>query len=164
MFNFNEFASSWTNINFCAFKDYVHDIEGLDINEICFEEKKSKTVNLILFLGIMGNIDDANHVWSNLRRSLDSEDILIVSDKLDKNQNRTDFTGPKNHQNILLWIPEILGFDIKNPKLHFVFDELKQARCVYLELEKDYILTIDKSIINLKKGIIIVEYTYFANK
>ena len=30
----------------------------------------------------------------------------------------------------------------ENPKLHFIFNEKKQARCAYFELAKDYILTI----------------------
>ena len=30
----------------------------------------------------------------------------------------------------------------KKPKISFIFNEKKQARCAYLELTKDYILTI----------------------
>ena len=142
------------NLNFVS---YIHDIEESDIKEICFDNKIEKTVNLILFIGgTVGNFTNQDHIWSNLKNSLGKNDLLIISNKLDKNESKSRFDGVKKYYQRYLYIPNLLGLETINPKLHFIFNEKKQARCCYLELQKDYILNIkdDKidTILKFQKG------------
>ena len=56
----------------------------------------------------------------------------------------------------MLNVPRMLNLVEENPKIHYIFNEKKQARCAYLELEKDYILTIKNdqidTILKFQKG------------
>lgn len=124
------------------FVSYIHDIEESDIKEICFNSKNKKIVNLVLFIGDTIGNNKENRIWSNLCSSLGQDDILIITNKVDKNNNKTDFVAQKKYSKLLLNTAKILDLVETKPKLHFIYNEKKQARCCYLELQKDYILTI----------------------
>lgn len=121
------------NIQDLNFESYIHDIEDIDIKEICFDKKSNKIVNLVLFFGdTIGNFTDENHVWSNLKNSLGKDDLLIVSNKLDKNENKSRFDEQKTYYQRYLFVPNLLGIDISKPKISFIFNEKKTSSvCVF---------------------------------
>ncbi len=126
------------------FTSYVHDIEKYDIANILFNEKKGGNVlNIVLLVGAtIGNVKNQRWLYDNIRYGFDDRDIFIVTNKLEKADNKTDFIEPlTKHPERHLWIPDLLGIDLESPELVFYYDEEEKAKVGYLKLSKPHTIT-----------------------
>ena len=124
------------NIKNLNFESYIRDIEENDIKEICFETKNERIMNILLFIDTIGNFNNQSHVWSNLYRSLGNEDLLIISNKLDKNQNKSNFSSPSLVTNLLLNAPRMLNLVEENPKIHYILMKKNKLGVLIWSLKK----------------------------
>ena len=131
------------------FEKYVADVENTYFDKIFFDIQESfdgKILNLILYLGsIIGLHDDKVRVLNNIREGLSKNSLLVISNTLDSQLNRSDFSYVKNplgdKQN--LWIPELLGINIDKCELISKFNSINNSRVLNLKLDQDYEITLD---------------------
>lgn len=135
---------------------YIQDIEKRDITDILFENKDQDTINLVFYLDVWGNSDDLDRVLSNFRYSMDNEDLLILVDKI-KRDNKTDFGPRSTLGERYAWIPNLLGIDLEECKFAAEYDELTGSRINTITLDKSYLIKFDigggtQSAVFLEKG------------
>ena len=134
---------------------YQADIEQTDIAKFLIKSKfhnqiePSKISNILLLFGnTICNFTDRVEVLKNLTRSMDINDLLVISYSTDIDSNKlfhqyTNHSNSKTHNNLCTWIPKILGFDCNNKNLFTEYDDKIKAKIKYLKLTKNYILNIN---------------------
>jgi uncharacterized SAM-dependent methyltransferase len=122
------------------FLSYVKDIETESIADVLFENKQDeKTANIVIFGGgTLGNMSDRNQVLKNFRSSLDENDILLLTIKLDMVTERVELSHVKDKFSRLMWVPKLLGIDTENCDVIRRYNENIKAKTAYLILDKDY--------------------------
>ena len=125
------------NVNYV---NCIHDLEKSDFATDLFLEKTAKSINLIFFVGdTLGNMENIQRTIENLRYSLDKDDILIISNKIDTLEKRTQFE-PLSQNNPHSWLVKEFGIDIDLANLGTEFNEKSSSRRGYFKIDKDYII------------------------
>lgn len=123
------------NINYV---DCVLDFEKSDFATDLFNQKDEKIINLVFFIeATLGNAENMNRTLENLKLSLSSDDIFIVTNVLDNIASRTQITL-KSITKPHIWLTEYLGIDVELCGLKAIYDEESHKRKGYLILDKDY--------------------------
>ena len=122
------------------FLSYVRDIETESIADVLFENKQEgKIANIIIFGGgTLGSMPDRIQVLKNFRASLDENDILLLTTKLDMVTERVELSHVKDKFSRLLWVPKLLGIDTDKCDVIRRYNEQIKAKSAYLILDKDY--------------------------
>ncbi|MEM1312393.1 MAG: L-histidine N(alpha)-methyltransferase [Patescibacteria group bacterium] len=119
---------------------YIRDIENETIADILFKNKKGENVtNIILFTGgTIGSVQDRHQILKNLRNSIDQNDVIIVTTKLDNITERVELNHVKDKFSRLLWIPELIGIDVNNCEVIKKYNTNINSKAAYILLDKDY--------------------------
>jgi uncharacterized SAM-dependent methyltransferase len=119
---------------------YAKDIETENIANVLFNNKKEgKIANIVLFAGgTLGNIPDRLQCFKNLRNSIDEQDILIITTKLDNITERVELAHVKDKFSRLLWLPRLLGINTDECDVIKKYNEKIKAKTAYLVADKDY--------------------------
>ncbi len=133
---------------------YQADIEQTDIAKFLIKSKfhnelgSDKISNILLLLGnTICNFADRREVLKNFARSMDINDLLVISYSTDVDRNKlfhqyTNHSNSKVHDSLCTWIPKMLGFDSNNKNLVTEYDDKIKAKVKSLKLTKNYVLTI----------------------
>jgi uncharacterized SAM-dependent methyltransferase/biotin operon repressor len=129
---------------------HLADVENQNIEEIVYKSKKEiGEVNFIFFLGsTYGSLMNRIRVLENLRSSLDSEDLLMISNLKQKSSTITKLDHLLTNTKFLdsiLWIPSLLGIDVELSELKGRYSHTSNIREIELKLDKDYTLGINIS-------------------
>jgi len=144
---------------------YQADIEQTDIAKYLIKSKLNENVepnrisNIVLLLGnTFCNFIDRVEVLKNLTRSMDVNDLLVISytNDIDINKVVHNYIASKVAHRHVGWIAKMLGFDYGDKYLTTTYDSQLNARVKNLNLTKDYLLRFklfDRDIeINFSKG------------
>jgi uncharacterized SAM-dependent methyltransferase len=130
---------------------YKHqaDIEQTDIAKYLIQSKLHNSVesshisNIILLLGnTFCNFIDRVEVLKNLTRSMDINDLLVISytNDIDLNKVIHNYIASKTAHRHVGWIAKMLGFNYGDKYLTTTYDSRLNARVKNLNLTKDYLL------------------------
>ena len=123
-------------------KCFVGDFEKENFSEYSNLYRDEDTINVITILGsTIGNSNDQRVILTNLRDSLIKDDILLVSNKMDSQIEKSKFNHILDKNDQLLWIPTLLGIDTGEIQFNYYYDSNKDARIIAMKLDKDYDLT-----------------------
>lgn len=118
------------------------DFEFENFSEFTNPFRESDTINVLSILGsTIGSYIDQRVILAHLRDSLIKDDVLILSNKLDSDNDKTKFNHILEKNEQLLWIPAMLGIDTGEVQFHSMYDEKKDARVIAMKLDKDYSFT-----------------------
>ena len=121
--------------------EYIYDIEKVNLLDILFKQKSENNVNILFFAGsTIGSVDDRHKVLRHLRESLDDQDLLVISNKITLENNKTEINHVKDNDQQLLWIMNLLNFDTANCELVGKYDEKLESRVVAMKLDRDYLI------------------------
>jgi hypothetical protein len=124
-----------SNINYV---ECVLDFEKQDFAKTLFEYKDENTINLVFFIEVtLGNAENILRTLENFKNSLGEGDVLIITNKLDNLEMRTQFE-PVNRDSPHIWLTDYIGFDSELCELETVYDEVSARRKGYFILDKDY--------------------------
>jgi len=116
----------------------VLDYEKHDFAKTLFEYKDENTINLVFFIEVtLGNAENILRTLENFKNSLGEGDVLIVTNKIDNLEMRTQFE-PVNRNSPHIWLTDYIGFDSDLCQLETIYDETSARRKGYFILDKDY--------------------------
>ena len=118
------------------------DFEIENFSDYANPFRDTDTINFIAFIGsTIGNCTDQRTILTHLRESLIKDDIMILTNRLDNNIDKTRFNHLLEKNDRKLWIPAMLGIDTGEVQFHSMYDEKKDARVIAMKLDKDYSFT-----------------------
>ncbi|MEI6728238.1 MAG: L-histidine N(alpha)-methyltransferase [bacterium] len=133
-----------------VYEKCLKDIEKSDFASELFLSKSTNTVNLVFFIGnTIGNMENIDRTLQNLRYSLDKDDLLIISNKIDTIEKRSQFE-PLSEKNPHSWLVKEFGIDLDLCTLETEFNEKNSSRMGYFKMDKDYIIDFSKAGIHEK--------------
>ena len=94
-------------------------------------------------------MENIHRTLENLRYSLGLNDLLIISNKIDTIEKRTQFE-PLALNNPHSWIVQELGIDILKAKMGTEYDKKSNRRRGYFLMDKDYIIDFKKVALDIK--------------
>ncbi len=123
----------------------IGDFENENFLDVVGSNSGDNIINIMLFLGsTIGNHTDYTMVLKHLRDSMNEDDILIISNKLYDKSFKVDFKHSVDRPEQLLWIPELLGFNIENCELFVEFNEKLDSKALNIVADSDYQLIFKK--------------------
>jgi hypothetical protein len=125
---------------------YAHqwDIFTRSAERVIFENqlRVPGSINLIICSGeTVGLTYHMEEVLRNLSKAMSQDDILILSNDIDNEQNRTTFTylgDLENDHSRLTWLVSMLGIDIEKSELKVKYNSHYQTRNLNIVLDKNY--------------------------
>jgi SAM-dependent methyltransferase len=121
------------------------DIENSNLMSVLNEYRVThdkKVANVVILQGaIFGNVDDPIKTMKNIRRALNSDDIVIVIEKFDKEEirlNTSYYSVGEKESGLFYWIPDMMGVDTQLCNNRTEFVEKDSCRNKYLIVDKDY--------------------------
>jgi uncharacterized SAM-dependent methyltransferase len=134
--------------NKIRYKSYVIDVERSDFSEVLFENKEKNVINLVFFIGgTIGNMENLDYTLTNFYYSLDDEDLLITDDMFDNYEVRSSFQDHRKNRHHI-WLLDFLGIDVDECQIINQYNEEKERRESYLQLDKDYMIEFNNPRIN----------------
>lgn len=119
-----------------------NDFELENLNENANPIRDENTMNIIALLGsTIGNYLDQRVILSHLRESLIKDDLLIISNKMDSEIDKSRFNHILENNDQFLWIPALLGIDTGDVQFNAYYDGKKDHRVIAMKLDKDYSFT-----------------------
>jgi uncharacterized SAM-dependent methyltransferase len=114
------------------------DFEKNDFAKTLFDQKDDGVINLVFFIEVtLGNAENINRTLENFKLSLAENDILIITNKIDNIEMRTQFE-PVNRDSPHIWLTQYLGFDTDECELVTIYEDKSSRRKGYFILDKDY--------------------------
>ena len=118
------------------------DFEVENLRDYANPYREADTMNVIALLGsTLGSYIDQRTILTHLRDTLVKDDLLIISNKLNSEIDKTKFSHILEKNEQLLWIPALLGIDTGEVQFNSYFDEKREARVIAMKLDKDYSFT-----------------------
>lgn len=137
----NEFISSKFPKQKVILREF--DFQKLAISSE-FAELKDELPNLFIFIGNT-IVNYAQHeridILNSISRSMDIDDLFLISYSLDTEKNRGNVLYVKNM--LKLWMPEMLGFDVEMLKSEYIYNDKLNRKEQNLIIDKPYILNFD---------------------
>jgi len=126
---------------------YKRDIENGTLSQILFKSKSEpNSSNLIVSIGsTISNIDDRISVYKNIRRSMDGDDIFILSFSMNNQNSREALSYIKDEDGLARdgWHLQLMGIDIDKCGVEIFFNDKENYKDKVYEMDKTYEITFD---------------------
>ena len=117
----------------------ISDFENKNLTTDLFKIKDEGEINLVFLIGgTIGNTENQQKLFENISLSLDKDDLLIVTNRLENPLNKTSFVLSSKLSPLNSWIPKLLNIDIDLCGYEKIYSEDKSAKYAYLKMDKDY--------------------------
>jgi|694.fasta_scaffold108107_2 hypothetical protein len=117
---------------------HVSDFERIDFAKFLFDQKDENVINILFYVGnTLGNNENILRTLENFKYSLGQQDLLIITNKIDSLEMRTQFE-PVHRNSPHIWLTNYLGIDTDLCELMTIYDEKTEQRRGYFRLDKDY--------------------------
>jgi len=153
------------------YSSQIIDLDHCNLSELLLTKKEEGDINLLLFLGgTVGNQQDKNRTFSNIRDSMSVNDYLIIGASLETNEIKQSATEPHNqfHYRRTTWILDLLGLEKCYPETTVDrYDSDKKEYTRKILIQKDVLTSLNignKTIpIEFKEGseILVSRFTRF---
>jgi Histidine-specific methyltransferase, SAM-dependent len=121
--------------------EFILDFESSDLAPLTRREKDSDVINLILLIGnTFGNVQDEIRLFKNLEFSLEEEDLLIFSNRLEGHNELTNWEHIAGNNERHIFIPKLLGINVEKSRFLLQYSDKIKSRVASIVLDRDYVI------------------------
>jgi SAM-dependent methyltransferase len=123
------------------YEECILDFESSSFSQITRENKSKDIINIILLIGnTFGNVQDEIRLFKNLEYSLEQDDLLIFSNRLEGHNELTNWEHIAGNNERHVFIPKLLGIDVEKSQFLLQYSDKIKSRTASLVLDKDYVI------------------------